>query len=62
MDRSFCKRVIASILDSPDLENNSVVVKDWVVVEGMKQGAGSVRITARGPSSGRMSQAYKGVA
>lgn len=31
---SFRNRVLVSILDSTDLENDSVVVKDWVVVEG----------------------------
>ena len=31
---SFRNRVLVSILDSADLENNSVDVKDWVVVEG----------------------------
>ena len=34
LDRSFRNRVLVSILDSADLKNNSVVVKDWVVVEG----------------------------
>ena len=44
---SFRNRVLVSIIDSVDLENNSVVVKDWVVVEGHETRAGSVRITAR---------------
>ena len=34
LDRSFHNSVLVSILDSADLKNNSVVVKDWVVVEG----------------------------
>ena len=34
MDYSFGNRGLVSILDSADLENNSVVVKDWAVVEG----------------------------
>ena len=31
---SFDNRGLVSILDFADLENNSVVVKDWAVVEG----------------------------
>ena len=34
LDCSFDNRGLVSILDSADLENNSVVVKDWAVVEG----------------------------
>lgn len=34
LDSSFHNSVLVSILDSVDLKNNSVVVKDWVVVEG----------------------------
>ena len=34
LDSSFHNSVLVSILDSANLKNNSVVVKDWVVVEG----------------------------
>ena len=34
LDRSFHNSVLLSIVDSADLKNNSVVIKDWVVVEG----------------------------
>ena len=63
-DRSFRNRVLVSILDSADLENNSVVVKDWAVVEEQETrgGVGSYYIKGTFQCSHVNTQADEGVA
>ena len=50
LDRSFRNRVPVSILDSQDqdLKNNSVVVKDWVVVESHETRGGFSSYNSKG--------------
>ena len=48
LDRSFHNRVPVSILDSADLKNNSVVVKDWVVVESHETRGGFSSYNSKG--------------
>ena len=48
LDRSFRNRVPVSILDSADLKNNSVVVKDWDVVESHETRGGFSSYKSKG--------------
>ena len=48
LDRSFRSRVFVSILDSANLKHNSVVVIDWVVVEGHETTGGVSSYNSKG--------------